>query len=128
MSRAADGLTELGGRPRSITIDRQAAELRIVWADGVLDAFPLRWLRANCPCATCREARRTAELEQDPLRLATGPAPSTEIAGAELVGNYAVRLDWTDGHTTGIYAFSALRHAGRLAGADPGALPPLLPD
>jgi len=96
-------------RPRDIAIDRTANRLTIVWADNHSSDYALRWLRANCPCATCREARRVAELETDVFKLASGPLPSTQIAGAELVGNYAIRLRWADGHDTGIYAFSLLR-------------------
>ncbi|MCB0145897.1 MAG: DUF971 domain-containing protein, partial [Caldilineaceae bacterium] len=48
------------------------------------------------------------------INLDTKPEPSTQIAGAELVGNYAIRLEWTDGHATGIYGFSALRAASSL--------------
>lgn len=31
------------------------------------------------------------------------------VESAELVGNYAVRFVWRDGHDTGIYEFRALR-------------------
>jgi DUF971 family protein len=31
------------------------------------------------------------------------------VVNAELVGNYAIRLDWSDDHGSGIYSFSYLR-------------------
>lgn len=98
-------------RPRDIAVDRAAGRLTITWGDRHGSEFALRWLRANCPCATCREERRTAALQTDVLTLSSGPLPSTQIAGAELVGNYALRLKWTDGHEAGIYAFALLRAA-----------------
>lgn len=113
-------------RPQAITIDRPAALLKIVWQDGQESLFPLRWLRQHCPCATCNEERREAAMETDPLRLNFGPPPSMEIGGAELVGNYAVRLEWTDGHATGIYTFAALRDASERGDFDPEQLPALL--
>jgi prepilin-type processing-associated H-X9-DG protein len=113
-------------RPRNITIDRGVGTLNIVWADGHGSDFPLRWLRANCPCATCREQRREAQAQTDLLTLSSAPPPSAEIANAELVGNYAVRLVWTDGHDSGIYAYSALREVSDAAGNNPDALPSLL--
>jgi hypothetical protein len=64
----------------------------------------------------------------DMLKLNSGPLPSTEIAGANLVGNYAVRFDWTDGHGTGIFAFTALRHSCPCSTCNPDGPPPLLPD
>ena len=61
----------------------------------------------------------------DELRLMSGPLPSTQIANAALVGNYAIRLEWTDGHATGIYAFADLR---ATTADDADDLPPLLPE
>ncbi|MCL4857772.1 MAG: DUF971 domain-containing protein [Caldilineaceae bacterium] len=113
-------------RPKEITVDRNAGLLRMTWADDHASEYPLRWLRANCPCATCREERRAAVMNTDPLRLHTGPAPSTTIAGAELVGNYAVRLRWSDGHDTGIFAFGALRACCPCPRCNPSGPPPLL--
>ncbi|MCB0159706.1 MAG: DUF971 domain-containing protein [Caldilineaceae bacterium] len=113
-------------RPRHITIDRGAGLLHIDWGDGYASDFPLRWLRANCPCASCREQRREAAAQTDLLTLSSTPPPSAEVANAELVGNYAVRLVWTDGHDSGIYAYSALRGVSEAAGNDPDSLPSLL--
>ena len=120
-------MIDLRTRPSDITVDRGAGELRITWGDGEASRYPLQWLRANCPCATCREERRQATMEQaasdvGELRLMSGPLPSTQIADAELVGNYAVRLAWTDGHDTGIYAFADLR---ATTSDEKGDLPPL---
>jgi DUF971 family protein len=42
--------------------------------------------------------------------------------GAELVGNYAVRIRFSDGHETGLYAWALLRELARSAPQqDPGA-------
>lgn len=112
-------------RPTAITIDRAGGTLHMNWADGLEGTFPLRWLRANCPCATCREERRAAEADRDELTLTMGPPPSTEIRHAALVGNYAVRLEWTDGHDTGMFAFSALRAIAGAATVEDAELPPL---
>ncbi|MEZ4868921.1 MAG: DUF971 domain-containing protein [Caldilineaceae bacterium] len=96
-------------RPKDIAVDRQAGQLVITWADKHVSHFMLSWLRWNCPCATCREERRSAALDTDILKLNAGPPPSTQPSGAELVGNYAIRLVWNDGHAAGIYPFSTLR-------------------
>lgn len=115
-------------RPRDIAVDRAAGRLTITWADQHVSEFALRWLRANCPCATCREERRVAALQTDLLTLSSGPLPSTQIAGAELVGNYALRLKWTDGHETGIYAFALLRAACPCRQCHPAGPPATLID
>jgi DUF971 family protein len=111
-----------------LTVDRAAGVLRVLWQDGHASEYALRWLRANCPCATCREERRAAVLQTDMLQLSSAPPPSAEIAGAELVGNYAVRFTWADGHDTGIYAFAALRASCPCATCHPEGPPPYLPD
>lgn len=121
-------------KPRNLTVNREAGRLDVVWADGHESAFSLHWLRANCPCATCREARRKAagpsqELDLGAeLTLNAGPKPTDQVAGAELVGGYAIRLTWTDGHDTGIYAFSSLRASCPCDQCNPDGPPPLILD
>ncbi|MBV7330979.1 DUF971 domain-containing protein [Chloroflexi bacterium TSY] len=112
-------------RPADITIAREKGEMIIKWSDGIEGVYPLRWLRANCPCATCREARRQAAAATDMLMLNSNlPAePSTEISGAELVGNYAIRLEWNDGHGSGIYGFALLRASMELEKMNPNGSP-----
>jgi len=121
--------TNPGARPQEITIDRAASVMRILWLDGHASEFPLRWLRANCPCATCREERRAAAMAvADPLRLTATPPPSTEVVGAEFVGQYAIRLTWSDGHATGIFPFAALRACCPCSTCNPEGVPPLVID
>jgi DUF971 family protein len=115
-------------RPQQITVDRAASALRVTWLDGHISTYPLRWLRAHCPCATCREERRVHALNTDELRLLSGPLPSAEIVAAELVGHYAVRFTWADGHATGIYPFAALRASCPCLSCNPDGPPPLLAD
>ena len=115
-------------RPKEITVDRAAGALRVTWLDNHTSVYPLRWLRANCPCATCREDRRANALDTNELKLLSGPLPSAEIVAAELVGHYAVRFTWADGHATGIYPFSALRASCPCLRCNPNGAPPLLAD
>lgn len=109
-------------RPIDIAIERAAGTLKLTWADGHVSTYSLRWLRANCPCATCREDQRKAQEDLLSLR----PMPSAEIAGAEFVGNYAIRLQWSDGHSSGIYAFAGLRNSCPCSECNPKGSPPLL--
>jgi DUF971 family protein len=115
-------------RPKEITVDRSAGALRIIWLDTHTSVYPLQWLRANCPCATCREERRAAALDTNELKLFSGPLPSAEIVAAELVGHYAVRFTWADGHATGIYTFSTLRASCPCLLCNPDGPPALLAD
>jgi DUF971 family protein len=85
--------------------------LTIVWADGVTSSLDLAMLRSACPCARCKEER--TQSKKSLLRVLPGnDTEDLKIAAAELVGNYAIRLIWTDGHDLGIYSFVFLRELG----------------
>lgn len=99
-------------QPIELDLDRHEA-LRIRWADGVATAVSLRDLRRACPCAECRARRE--EQERNPMTViapVSGEADMIVAVSAELVGNYALKIVWQDGHDTGIYDFSLLRKLG----------------
>jgi DUF971 family protein len=98
-----------GARPLQIELDR-ARELRICWEDGEVSVYPLSLLRRGCPCAMCRAEREATT----GTRLPTVPPPEVQRRMAvaekvELVGNYALRVTWQDGHAAGIYDYAFLR-------------------
>ncbi len=75
--------------------------VRIVWKDGHEAEYGNRYLRDNCPCAQCREQ----------------PGRSLPIVGQEedvypvqiaAVGRYAISMQWSDGHDSGIYSYKTL--------------------
>jgi DUF971 family protein len=35
--------------------------------------------------------------------------PALKMLAVEGVGNYAIRIDWSDGHNSGIYSYEHLR-------------------
>lgn len=83
-----------------------AATLGIVWSDGHASRYPVRFLRLACPCAHCIQ-EWTGEVMVKPEQIPADVAPRS----LESVGNYGVRIDWSDGHATGIYTFDRLRAA-----------------
>lgn len=111
-------MTVTGPRFQPVHLDLQKArELRIQWADGVQTAIPLAALRVACPCATCRALRE--ERQRNPLTVLPAPlniADMTTVIQAELVGHYALRIHWKDGHDTGIFDFALLRSLAPDAG------------
>ncbi|MEN8148530.1 MAG: DUF971 domain-containing protein, partial [Planctomycetota bacterium] len=98
-----------------LEIDRSAeTEIRVLWSDGRESRFAARALRLVCTCAEC-VSEMTGERLLDP---ATVPE-DIRATGVQLVGRYGVSFDWSDGHSTGIYTFEALRHyreAGKPSG------------
>lgn len=98
-------------RPIEFCIDRGSA-LRIRWADGHVSELPLAALRRACPCAACRAIR---EAPPEPLRVlqrVSAAEDMVQVEAAELVGRYALRIRWKDGHDTGIYDYRTLRGLG----------------
>jgi DUF971 family protein len=90
--------------PTAVELDRTRG-LTLRWADGSDAFFALDDLRRNCPCAECRGLR---EQGRTPGPGPGAPAPLTAL-GAELVGGWGLSIHWSDGHQTGIYAWSILR-------------------
>jgi DUF971 family protein len=85
-------------------------KLEIEWQDGATSAYPLGMLRSMCPCALCKTEREQALKKKTLLPILPGNyAGKLEVLNAELVGGYALRLDWSDGHGSGIYSFDYLR-------------------
>ena len=85
-------------------------KLEIEWQDGLQSVYTISYLRTMCPCATCKVVREEKKTTRSLLRILPGnfAAPITAV-GAELVGNYAMKIDWSDQHSSGIYSFQYLR-------------------
>lgn len=92
--------------PVEMRAPRGATVLEIVWADGAITRHRHAILRGFCPCAHCQG-------HQGPIRW-TEAATDEDLAIVDIeeVGNYAVRLVFGDGHSTGIYSFRFLRDLG----------------
>ena len=80
------------------------SEVRFAWDDGTEDVYGARELRIKCACAHC-QSEVTGERLLDP---ATVPENLT-ITAMDHAGNYGVGIHFSDGHTTGIYRFRALK-------------------
>ncbi len=96
-------------RPVNLDLDRQRG-LTVEWPDGSTQFFPVAFLRRMSPSAETRELRK--QMEANPLTVLPASAHSSgplTAEGAELVGNYAVRIRFSDGHDTGIYSWRYLR-------------------
>lgn len=91
---------------------KKDSHLAIDWQDGSKSHFPISTLRSMCPCALCKQQRQesAAEKKRSLLKVLPGNyAGALAATTAELVGNYAIKIDWSDGHGSGIYSFEYLR-------------------
>ena len=89
-------------RPTDLNFDNDG-NLLIRWDDGKESRFAPRWLRARCPCAGCVDewsGQRTVGEAQ--------VKPDVRAQNLEPVGRYAVRVDWSDGHNSGIWSWEYL--------------------
>jgi DUF971 family protein len=91
--------------------------LRITWNDGHVRDYPVRELRDDCPCATCREKRNAPPPPPTQLPIVTeAQTHPLRITAMKPVGNYAYSIDFSDGHNTGIYTLESLREMGEPVG------------
>ncbi|HEY2584628.1 MAG TPA: DUF971 domain-containing protein [Tepidisphaeraceae bacterium] len=85
-------------------------KLEIDWQDGHRSVYKISYLRSMCPCAQCKALKEEQRQRKSLLRILPGNYSKPLAAtNAELVGNYALRIDWSDQHGSGIYSFEYLR-------------------
>ena len=102
------------GKPANVKIHvTSGAGVDITWNDGHVSHYDFAYLRDACPCATCNEER-----EKKRMFAAAGGAsaavlpmfkPKARAQSATAVGNYAIQINFSDGHSTGIYSYDHLR-------------------
>ncbi|TWT86248.1 hypothetical protein Mal64_37880 [Pseudobythopirellula maris] len=101
------------------TIERLAENrLRIEWSDGQSRDYTAAELRAECPCASCKE-KHGPKPAPDPMQLTVLSADEARpltIVGMRPVGSYAYHVDFSDGHSTGLYTFEKLHELGEAVG------------
>ena len=84
-------------------------ELIITWSDGKILFYPVRDLRLKCPCAECVD-----EFTGKPL-LDPKTVPMTIVhKKIKSIGRYALAVEWSDGHKSGIFSYDFLKGIGEL--------------
>jgi DUF971 family protein len=92
--------------PTDIRIRSRSRVLDVSFDDGSHYSLPFEYLRVFSPSAEVRGHGGGEGL------LVTGKE-DVGIAGFEPVGNYALRLNFDDGHDTGLYSWTLLHRLGR---------------
>ena len=101
---------EPGVNPVHLDLQRDRA-LIVTWSDGRVSEYPIALLRGNSPAADAkalREAQAKNPLLVLPDSVAQHEGPIT-AESAELVGNYALRIRFSDGHQSSLFAWDFLR-------------------
>ena len=86
--------------------------LAISWSDRKVD-LPFVFLRGLCACAECVN-EWTGEQILDPATISA----EILIEKMELVGSYAVRVHWSDGHNSGLFTWERLLEIAQLHNSD----------
>jgi DUF971 family protein len=88
-----------------IKLRRQSRVLEVAFDDGQTFSLPFEYLRVYSPSAEVRghgPGQETLQLGKHEV----------QVVRVEPIGNYAVRLDFDDGHNTGLYTWAYLHELG----------------
>jgi len=89
--------------------------LQIKWDDGEIRRYAVSHLRANCPCATCREKKSAPPPSANLLPvITTAEAQPLRITKMEPMGRYAYAIHFSDGHDSGLFTLEELRELGTV--------------
>jgi len=99
------GLSKDTPKATEIKLHRQSRVLQISFADGKTFRIPCEFLRVYSPSAEVRGHSPGQEVLQ------TGKK-DVNIDHIEPVGNYAIQLNFSDGHNTGLYSWDLLYDYG----------------
>ena len=90
--------------------------VEVTWSDGHASRYEFPYLRDHCPCALCNDEReKKARVGTSPSGASAPSAvlpmfkPRVTAKSAIAVGNYAIQIEFSDSHATGIYSFEHLR-------------------
>ena len=107
-------------KPASVKVHvSSGAGIDITWADGHASHYDFAYLREECPCAMCNDQRKKKadgqqkdqQLKNENASLRAAPPlsspllpmfkPKLTAKSAHAVGNYALQIDFNDGHEIG---------------------------
>ena len=93
-------------RPTDIKLHQKSRVLEVSFDDGSTFQLPCEYLRVYSPSAEVRGHGPGQEV----LQLGK---EDVNIDNIEPVGNYALKLEFSDGHNTGLYSWETLYQLGK---------------
>jgi DUF971 family protein len=99
------GLSKETPYPTEIKLHQKSRLLEVSFSDGKIFRLPCEFLRVFSPSAEVRGHSPSQEVLQ------TGKK-EVNINRIEPVGNYAIQLNFSDGHNTGLYSWDLLYDYG----------------
>ncbi len=83
---------------------RENQYLDITWENEEVKSIKLSNLRNACPCAICNAEKDEWSKTYIPLYTLA----QLKIKNINIVGTYAIGIEWGDGHNTGLYDYEYL--------------------
>jgi DUF971 family protein len=94
-------------KPKQIKVSEKTI-LYIKWDNDSTSNITLKYLREECPCASCKG--ETVLLKTYiPAKAGKLPPESYIVKSIQQVGGYAIQITWGDAHNTGIYTWDYLK-------------------
>ncbi len=97
-------------KPLSVKVNvSTGAGVDITWSDQHSSHYDFPYLRDHCPCAMCNDEREKKGQSGPAAAVLPMFKPRVTASSANTVGNYAIQIQFSDSHATGIYSFEHLR-------------------
>jgi Mrp family chromosome partitioning ATPase/DUF971 family protein len=89
-------------------VEFDSSKITLTWSDGDSATVSNAALRRACSCALCVD-----EMTREPLLDPTSIPMDIHAEKVGIIGNYAVLVDWSDGHNTGFFPYSTIRELAK---------------
>lgn len=91
--------------PPEISFDSSAITLK--WPGGEIVSVSNAALRKACSCALCVD-----EITNEPILDPSSVPDDIHALKVGTIGNYAISVDWSDGHNTGFFPYQRIKELG----------------
>jgi Mrp family chromosome partitioning ATPase/DUF971 family protein len=92
-------------------VEFDAKTITLTWPDGQSATVSNAALRRTCSCALCVD-----EMTRAPLLDPQSIPMDVRAEKVGIIGNYAIVVDWSDGHNTGFFPFTAIKELAKKVG------------
>jgi ATP-binding protein involved in chromosome partitioning len=103
-------------KPQRPQVDFDAKTITLTWENGEKSTVSNAALRRACSCALCVD-----EMTRAPLLDPRSIPMDIHAEKVGIIGNYAVMVDWSDGHNTGFFPYSTIRELAAKVSAGCGS-------
>lgn len=100
------------------TVTPERGRILVEWPDGTETRIANKVLRVSCQCALC-----VNEFTGQPILDANTVPNDIRVEGITPLGNYAVSITWSDGHSSGIFSWDHMKKVSGLSTHKPANLP-----